>query len=172
MKYDYPQNLVLSIYAFTRGFAFVLFEGPGNPFDWGVKDIRGQQKNLRVLDEIIKLIERYQPEVLLIEDTGVRTTRRISRIRKLYHMLARLAEAQCIELYRYTKTDVRECFESVGASTKYEIAKVIALQIPVLAHRLPRYRKAWMSEDPRQSLFDAAALGVTYYAKTTRPAVN
>lgn len=165
MTHDYPQNLVLSIYAFTRGFAFVLFEGPDNPFDWGVKDIRGQQKNARVLDEITKLIDRYQPEVLVIEDIGVRTTERISRIRKLYHMLARLAESQCIELYRYSKSDIRACFEPVGVTTKYEVAKVIALQMPVFAHRLPRYRKAWMSEDPRQSLFDAAALGIAYYAK-------
>lgn len=165
MKHEYIQGLVLSIYAFSRGFAFVLFEAPDSPFDWGVKEIREKHKNTKTLDEIAKIIDRYQPEVLVIEETGVRTSRRTSRIRKLYRMIAHVAEVQCIELHQYAKSEVRACFESVGATTKYEIAKAIAAQIPAFAHRIPRYRKAWMSEDPRQSLFDAAALGVAYYAK-------
>jgi len=37
--------LVLSIYPNTRGFAFVLFEGPLSPFDWGVKEVRGRGKH-------------------------------------------------------------------------------------------------------------------------------
>ncbi len=169
MTYNYTQGLVLAVYAFSRGFAFVLFEGHDNPFDWGIKEIREKHKNTKALDEIRKLIERYQPEVLVIEDTGARTSRRTSRIRKLYRMLAHLAEAQCIELHRYSKADVRLCFESVGASTKYEIAKAIAVQIPAFTHRVPRYRKAWMGEDPRQSLFDATALGLTYFSKRQSP---
>lgn len=84
-------------------------------------------------------------------------------------MLAHVAEAQCIELHRYARSDIRSCFDSVGATTKYEIAKAIAMQIPAFAHRLPRYRKAWMSEDPRQSLFDAAALGLAYFSKRQVP---
>ena len=63
---------------------------------------------------------------------------------------------------------MKECFASVGAGTKYEIAKAIATQIPAFAHRLPRLRKIWMSEDPRQSLFDAAALGLTFFARHIR----
>lgn len=165
MTYDYPQGLVLAVYAFSRGFAFVLFEAPDSPFDWGIKDIREKHKNTKTLDEIKKIIERYQPEVLVIEDTSARTSRRTPRIRKLYRMLAHIAEAQCIELHRYSKSDIRTCFDSVGATTKYEIAKAIAVQIPAFAHRLPHYRKAWMNQDPRQSLFDAAALAIAYYAR-------
>jgi hypothetical protein len=29
--------------------------------------------------------------------------------------------------------------------------------------RLPRFRKAWMSEDYRMSIFDAAAFATTYF---------
>ena len=66
----HPQNLVLSIYPFSRGFAFVFFEGPESPFDWGVKEIKEKHKNTKTLDEIKKLIDRYRPEVLVIEDTS------------------------------------------------------------------------------------------------------
>ena len=163
MTHAYPQNLVLSIYPFTRGFAFVLFEGPCSPFDWGVKEIKEKHRNTKTLDEIKKIIDRYHPEVLVIEETAVKESRRSSRIRKLYRMLVHLAEAECIELYRYSKRTIKECFDTVGVSTKYAIAKAIAAQIPAFAHRMPPFRKAWKSEDPRQSLFDAAALGATYY---------
>lgn len=163
-----PQNLVLSIYPFSRGFAFVFFEGPESLFDWGVKEIKEKHKNPRTLDEIKKLIDQYRPEVLVIEDTSGKQSRRNSRIRKLYRMLAHLAAVEYVDLCRYTNVQIKECFASVGATTKYEISKAISTQIPAFAHRIPRFRKPWMSEDPRQSLFDAAALGLTYFARNIR----
>jgi Holliday junction resolvasome RuvABC endonuclease subunit len=168
--HESPPTLVLSIYPFSRGYAFVLFEGPESPFDWGVKEIKEKHtnKNTKTIDAIKKLIDRYRPEVLVIEDTTAKDSRRTSRIRKLYGMLVQLAETEYVELHRYSKTLVRACFASVGASTKYEIARAIAMQIPAFSHRTPRFRKPWMSEDPRQSLFDAVALGLTYFARGIR----
>lgn len=165
MNYVQPQNLVLSIYPFSRGFAFVFFEGPENPFDWGVKEIKEKHRNTKTFDEIKKLIDLYRPEVLVIEDTSDKASRRNSRIRKLYRMLVHLAIVEYVDLCRYTKAEIRECFASVGATTKYEIAKAIAIQIPAFGHRIPPIRKPWVSEDPRQNLFDAAALGITYFAR-------
>ena len=165
MNHVQPQNLVLSIYPFSRGFAFVFFEGPESPFDWGVKEVKEKHKNTKTLDEIKKLIDQYRPEVIVIEDTSDKESRRNSRIRKLYRMLVHLAAVEYVDLCRYTKAQIKECFASVGASTKYEIAKAIVTQIPAFGHRIPPIRKPWMSEDPRQSLFDAAALGLTYFAR-------
>jgi len=168
MTNENPQSLVLSIYPFSRGFAFVLFEGPDSPFDWGVKEIKEKHKNNKTLAEIKKIIDRYRPEVLVIEDTTAKNSRRTSRIRKLYRMLVHLGKAEYVDLHRYSRAAVSACFTSVGARTKYEIAKAISIQIPAFNHRMPRLRKAWMSEDPRQSLFDAAALGLTYYSRGIR----
>ncbi len=78
-----PQNLVLAVYPFSRGFAFVFFEGPDSPFEWGVKDIRGKHRNRKTLEAVKKLIDRYRPEILVIEDTSDSGPRRTSRIRKL-----------------------------------------------------------------------------------------
>jgi hypothetical protein len=50
-----------------------------------------------------------------------------------------------------------------GASSKQEIAAAIANRFPELAPRLPRFRKPWMSEDYRMSIFDAVALGLIYF---------
>lgn len=158
------QNLVLSIYPTTRGYAYVLFEGPLSPYDWAVKEVRKKNKNECTLEHINVLIQRYRPDYLLIEDHTEKGSRRSSRIRRLYRSIIHLAKVEQIEVMRYGKTAIRACFGPEGAHTKYEIAKAIAREIPALAHRLPPRRKAWMSEDPRQGMFDAAALGVVFYA--------
>ena len=154
---------MLALYPTSRGFAFALFEGSTNPVDWGVKDVKGPQKNSSTLEAIDKLTDQYEPDAVVLEDTSAKGTRRSARIRRLYTGVARHAAKKKIEVARYSCQEVRETFAPDGAFTKYEIAKTIARQIPAFAHRLPRFRKLWMSEDPRQGLFDALALGLVYY---------
>jgi hypothetical protein len=156
-------HLILAIYPTTRGYAFVLFEGPESPFDWGVREIKEKHRNLRTVQSIKELIDRYRPEALVMEDTRGLRYRRATRIKKLYRMLTHLAASEYVDLVRIDQAHVRKYFMLAGAVTKYERAQAIALQIPAFSHRVPRPRKAWMSEDPRQSLFDAAALGLVYY---------
>lgn len=160
-----PEQLILAVYPSSKGVAFVLFEGPDSPFDWGIKEIKGTIKNQTTVEAIERIIDRYQPDVLVIEETRERGSRRTVRIRRLYRSLMHLAHAQVIDVVAYPKRVVRNTFAQVGASTKYEIAQAIARTIPAFSIRLPRVRKPWMSQDSRQSLFDAAALGITYYAQ-------
>lgn len=160
---DFKWSPVLSIYPFSRGFAFVLFEGPNNPFDWGVKDIKEKHRNEKTLDAIKKLIDRYNPDAIIIEETGIDGARRSSRIRKLYRSLTHLCNTELIDLHRFPPSAIKRYFEPVGAVTKYEIAKAIGRAVPAFEHRMPKVRKPWMSADPKQSLFDAAALGLVYF---------
>lgn len=157
---------ILSVYPTSRGFAFVLFEAAEAPFDWGSKEIRERKKNQKTLEKIEKLLDRYQPEALVIEDTRGKSVRS-ERVMRLYRMILHLAETKAVPVFRYSKQEVRQCFSSVGASTKYEIALAIAEQIPSFLHRLPPIRKIWKSADARQALFDAAALGITHYMRNT-----
>lgn len=165
----FQDNPVLSVYASSRGFAFVLFEGPESPYDWGVREIKGHDKNVQTRDAIKGLIDRYRPEVLVLTDMSESNSRQTSRIKKLHRMIKHLAGTEYVDLYQFPKSAVKAYFAPVGATTKYEIAKVIAQQIPAFGHRLPRYRKAWMSADPRQYLFDAAALGLVFYGSRGIP---
>lgn len=163
MRPQFKDNLVLALYPFSRGFAFVLFEAPKTPLDWGVKEIKEKHRNDKTLAAIKQLVERYCPVVIVIEDLGDRRYRRTARVRKLYRMLAKYADRESIDLHRIEQHAIWEHFAAKGALTKYEIAKVIVHQLPGFAHRMPRIRKPWMSADPRQSLFDAAALGILFY---------
>lgn len=155
-----PRELVLAIYPFARGIAFVCFEGPLSPVDWGVRELSGPDKNARALKIVQELIERLQPDVLVLEDAGAR---RAERIRRLSLMLRHHAVGQAIDSYLYDRDRVRQCFAGLGARTRYEIAQAIAGQVRALDHRLPPVRPIWKSEASRMSLFDAAALAITHY---------
>lgn len=152
--------LVLALSPFTRGYAFVAFEGPNAPFDWAVKEIKEKHKNTRTLADIERLIERYCPDRIVIEGNGAGWLPRGSRIQKLFRLLTRSAEREGVKVYRCPKRYLMEYF---GPVSKHELARIVAVQLPGLAHRLPPRRKAWTAEDPRQALFDAAALGLVYY---------
>lgn len=161
---DHLQNTVLAIYPSSRGYAYVLFEDAQNLYDWGVKDIRKKNKNEAALEGISTLIERYLPGYIVIEDYTEKGSSRSTRIRRLYRMISNIALKEGIEIKRIPREAIFECFASDDVKKKSDITRAIARELPELAHRLPPVRKIWMSEDPRQGLFDAAALGVTFYA--------
>ncbi len=166
-----PKHLVLAIHPIARGIAFALFEAPLSPLDWGLKDVRGKQKNARTLERAKHLIDQYRPDALVLEECVGPHTRRGHRTSRLLRLIANHAMGQAIEVHCYTRAGIRECFKDVGATTRYEIAQAIAAQITAFGHHLPPLRKAWMSEDVRMGLFDAASLIMTFYCHT-RPTVS
>jgi hypothetical protein len=46
---------------------------------------------------------------------------------------------------------------------KHEVACAVAEHFPELASKLPPKRKIWNNEHYRMRIFDAAALGITYF---------
>lgn len=158
-----PSDLVLSIYPNSRGFGFVLNEGPLSPFDWGVKEIRGPAKNRQMLRFIESLLDRYTPVVLVLEDWTDDAFPRIDRIIELYESILMLAKRKLITVVRIPMKKIREYFAYRNALTKYEIALHIAKIIPAFSYQIPPVRKIWRSEDARQGLYDAAAIGLAYF---------
>jgi len=161
-------HFVLAVSPSPRGFAFVLFEGPELPFDWGIKEIRGSQKNPRTIAEVKKLIRRYCAATIVLETTSAKDSHRGPRIRELLRRIVRLAEREGVAVRRCSRTHARKVFVDDNARTRPEIAKAVAARIPAFTPKLLPLRKIWMSEDPRQSLFDGAALGMTGYARGQR----
>lgn len=164
-----PSVSVLAVYPMIRGFAYVLFNGPSSPIDWGVQYIAVShaKRNAVALSRIEKILDQYQPEVIVTEDYTVRGSRRSPRIRCLYRALAHVAQTKAIDVCRISKADIQECFASVGAKTKHEVAQAIARQFPEFAHRLPKKRQAWDSQQTGMGLFTAAALGVVFYQQNS-----
>ena len=153
---------VLAIDPSTRGFGFAILEGPNRLIDWGVKETK-TDKRKRSLKLIADLIEQYQPSVLVVEDYTRKGSRRCRRVRKLIKDISRLAVQRKIKVRNFSRLKVKQAFSESGASNKYEIAIAIARRFPELVPRLPRFRKPWMSEDYRMSIFDAVGFGLTCF---------
>ena len=148
---------VLAIDPFGLGFGYVVLEGPERLIDWGVRGKHGEA--VQLVDE---LIDRYEPDVLVLEDVSAET-RRSNRARRLLRSAAALARRRKISARWFPRSRVKKAFRQVKAVTKHEIATAIAEHLPILLLQLPPKRKTWMPEDYRMSIFDAAALAFTYF---------
>jgi len=150
---------VLAIDPTSRGFGFVVMESPSTLIDWGVKSVAPKEVST-ILKKVSQLIRLYRPEALILEDP-----KHSRRCRRVQNLLAQMGELACPEGLKHrfiSNSRIRKVFLTFGAVTKHQIAHVIAKQVPELAPRLPRYRKPWMSEDYRMSIFDATALTLCY----------
>src|ERR1700752_2893866 len=158
MSRAYTKDLrVLAIDLSTRGFGFAVLEGPNRLIDWGVKETKVDKKrrSLKLTDD---LIEQYQPRMIVVEDYAGKGSRRCQRIQGLINDISKLVLKRKIRVRSFSWAKVKQAFSESSALTKHEIAIAIASRFPELAPRLPRFRKPWMSEDFRMSIFDSAAL--------------
>jgi Holliday junction resolvasome RuvABC endonuclease subunit len=155
---------MLAIDPSTRGFGFAVLEGSSRLIDWGVKETKTDKKR-RSLTLISELIEQYEPSVLVLENHAGKGSRRCERVAGLIDETRELAEKRKVKVKNFSRAEVKQAFAESGAATKYEIATAIANRFPELAPRLPRFRKPWMSEDYRMSIFDAVALALTFFFK-------
>ncbi len=154
--------LTFALHATSRGFGYVVFEGPFTPHDWGSVTARGE-KNAVCLRKLDAMLERFTPEALLLEAFGEGSSVRSDRIVRFYQAAASMAASRGIDVCIYPLRDVKACFAKVGARTRQEIAEAVGRHIDAFGHRLPKPRKAWQSEDRRMALFCAAALVLTHF---------
>jgi hypothetical protein len=157
------RGAVLAVHPTSRGFGWVLFESSLSPVDWGIASAKSG-RNMRLLARFERLLKRYDPAVLVLEEFEGRGTLRVDRIQSLCRSMMHLAACKGMDTPVYSRAVIRTVFASIGASSRHEIAQAIAQRIDAFGHRMPRPRKLWYAEDPRQSLFDAAALALTYFA--------
>jgi hypothetical protein len=164
MKPGRHSELVLSLVPTARGVAYTLFEAPLTPIDWGLKRIRGGDKNAHSFEIIKRLCSALQPDTLVIEEMVYSNSRRSERVRRLHTWIARHAESEKLTLVCYSRLTIEKTFREAGAATRFEIAHAIAAYIPAFSFRMPRARKLWHAEDHRLFLFDAASLALTHFA--------
>jgi hypothetical protein len=151
-------RLVLAVYFQSPGFAFVLLQEQLNPIDWGSREITGPDRAKRCLKHVDSLLTLHTPDVLVLQDTSKRGTRRAPRIQNLNIRTLELGKRRGISVRTYSRVQVLEYFEEFGGTTKQSMAEIIAQRIPALSLYVPPPRKPWKSEDPRMGIFEAAGL--------------
>lgn len=152
---------VLGLHPMTCGVGWIFFESVDRPLDWAV--IRSSHHPTCVT-RTTSLIQRYAPEIVVLEEFDREPTRRVRRIQNLCRALIQLAEANGITYRIYSQTAVRSCFSGTGAKYRHQIAQVIADRFEVLRPKLPPRRKFPMDQDARIAIFNAAACALTHYA--------
>jgi hypothetical protein len=173
MNQTSKQFRILAVSLSSRGFGFAVMEGNNRLVDYG-KKIINEDKNLRSLDAIDKLITRSLPDALVLQDVNARNargTRRDPRIKELHRKVVALAKKHKLKTVKISGTELRELLLGNERGTKQEMAELLAKQFPdELAPHLPSKRKSWESEDTRMDIFDAVALVVAFRVKTSNQA--
>jgi hypothetical protein len=154
---------VLAIDLSSRGFGFIVLEGPTVPVDWGTRQVNRVDKASSTIAKVRDLIHVYRPHVLVLEDTAAPRSRRCERVCSLLGDLALHARSLRVRVVVVSVISVRTLFSASGATTKHLIAGVVAERLPELAPLRPPLRKPWMREDERMSVFDAAAFAMAHY---------
>lgn len=150
---------LIALHCSANGFGYAAFEGEAI-YDWGTVTARGD-KNAMSLHKLGRLLDRFSPEALILEEAS-EGTGRAQRIVMLHQGMAALCKLRNIDLYEYSLADIQRCFGSIGARTRQEIAEAVVRHLDVLSPRLPRQRKAWQSEPRRMTIFSAAAVALTH----------
>ena len=157
----YPR--VLAITPSTRGFGYAVLEGHKLLVDWGVRSIEGD-KNSGSIKKVEEMIDLYIPQVIVLEDTATKGSRRSARIQALTKRLVALAGRRTIKVALFSQKQIGRVFFGDTGGTKYALAEIIVERFPEeLGFRLPPKRRAWMSEDSRMDIFDAVALALAYF---------
>src|ERR1700728_4555172 len=154
-------DLVVAVYPNARGFAYVVFEGPLSPIDWGMSDLPAKWKTRRCLHRLSLLLDRYQPDALLLR--GVSNAHRKGSIAALLAAIKEKARVRGLFTATVSRKQIREAFAYLGSPTRRAIVEAIAKHVPTFASYVPPIRKIWNGEDRRMGLFDAIAVALAFY---------
>ena len=156
------QKRVLALDVHPSRFGYVAFEGPEELLDWGVRSFRDGVNAVRIppAQKLAALLDDFAPSLVVLEKRESRT-RKVSKIITTIH---REAAKRGASVRWVTRRMVKRAFAGHDRN-KDEIASVLGERFPELTPKVPPKRKIWQSEDYRMSIFDAAALGVAYFAR-------
>jgi hypothetical protein len=159
------QKRVLALDVHPSHFGYVVFEGPNELLDGGVRSFRNGV-NAVLIPPAMKigvLLDDFAPSAVVYE-------KRESRGRKYSKTVAKIlreTEKRRVSVRFVTRRMVKRAFAG-HERNKDEIAAVLSERFPELAARVRPRRKIWKSEDYRMSIFDAAALAAPYFARYAR----
>jgi Holliday junction resolvasome RuvABC endonuclease subunit len=90
-------------------------------------------------------LDRSEPDVLVLQDTGPSGTRRAARLVALNNGVEAAARQRSIPVFKYSRAEVYSCFASAGFANKQTLAELIAKHIPAFELYVPPPRKPWKS---------------------------
>ena len=148
-----------------RNLGFVVFEKPTQLLDWGVREAsRGKDFMSTVASRIELLFDQYRPRSVVLRQREDHKARANKDLPLVLSEIAKCAEGRSIRLCWMQGGAVKDLFAPYGYKTRFEIASAIVELFEELSWKLPRKRKPWQNDKPNMLIFDAAGLGLAYFA--------
>ena len=98
-------GLVLAVHPISRGFGWVLFEGPMTPVDWGIASAK-VNKSEQCMKRFKQLLDRYEPAAVIVEKFPPEDARRGERIRTLAQTMRAFASNRDMDTLVYSREEV------------------------------------------------------------------
>src|SRR5882672_6506842 len=112
------EKRVLALDVHPRSFGFVVFEGPNQMLDWGVRSFRSGANAVKIpaATKFLAMLDEFRPSAVLI---GERLARGTTKQTKMLATIKRQARSRRIPVRCISRRDVNRAF--VGfESNKYE----------------------------------------------------
>jgi hypothetical protein len=142
-----------------RRIGYTVFEGPTRLLDWGVIRIRHKKT-----DRTTFLLKTFRPSILVLRNITRNARRDRPAVREMTRTVRHQAKSLSIPSISLSTAQVKRVLGPyVKKPTKQQFAAFVAECLPELAWQLPPRRRVWQSERWNMTLFDSAALGLTYF---------
>ena len=152
---------IVSLDVRSKTLAYAILDGPLQLLDFGVSGSthRGFQTG-----RIEKLVRKFQPQVIVLRKVPAGSKRDNPAVQETIKSIRSKARHLSIPVVSIEKRLIDQTFRRHCKPTKHQIALLLSACYPALRWYVPKKRKIWMPEDRRMQYFDAASLGLTYFA--------
>jgi len=116
---------------------------------------------------VLRLIRDLKPQVLAVEKTFFAQSRNTALLNVLVDEIQAIGKRKGLKVFCFAPTTMKKSITGNGRASKEDVARVIALQYPVLRVFLTQDRQ-W-KERYHQNMFDAVGLGIMAMAKLGFP---
>ena len=155
-------GLIVALYPNGSGMGYVICENPKELIGYGVARIRPFTTDAH-LKRLKNFIGHYRPALILLRGYKDSDNRISKRVVKVINAFEEYADQTDLEIYKYSREDIKQTFLQFGKNTKYGISKIISSWYPELQSRMPDLRKNTRSEHYQMTVFDAFSLMLTHH---------
>jgi|SRR5690349_16539486 len=148
---------------------FLVLEPANRVLNFGVKrfDTGAAKARTPARQRLEALLRQFQPDVVVLRNSIPRTIEGYATFRAIMSAVGHFAKDHDIKVVGIRPRQIREAFP--GCRNKYEVAAAVFARLPDLSWEPPVRRKCYEPEDPRMSIFDAAAVAMAYLDSAGKP---
>jgi len=165
MKLRIYEPRVLAVDLRHRRLGYAVFEGRRTLVDWGVRvyPAVGEKETKLAQRKVELLIKMHFPSAIAIKSKRWEKAISNMHMKRVVEAVEQAALSYSVQICVMPQETITTWFQSLGCTTKDDIASSLARMFPELTLDLPPKRHAWQSEHPRMTVFDAIALGLIYW---------